>query len=168
MVDVVCGWLCTNVVARNVGLHRAEWASKTSWGCVDDGGCRWRRAVEVRGGAWECMDGQFRGHTWIHKWTSKESLSWSPMSHTCGRPLSWSLLDVHVCSGWMPNAHSCWASRPCGHGHTKWVRPRSYVHAQSRGYTHFAHLLDHETFHAPASPRAPSFSKFSLFKCLTF
>lgn len=123
--------------------------------------------VEPRGVVWERLDMHESCGRVDKSWTCIVTLTWPPTTCACGRPKLWARLDVHVRPLW-PSVSSCaWSPRSCGHGHTKWARPHWCAHARAWERP-FLRLLAHETFHAPASLHAPSFSKFSSLKCLTF
>lgn len=158
MVAVNCGGPWTNVVARNVGGQLAVGRPKY-WADMD-----------LRGAAWSCMGTS--GRTRI-MWASGQVVDvhsdadlavhdvyvWSPKIMGVAGCTRASIVAsrfalrvvAQVVWAWTRKMGTSTLVRPCPE---PWERP-------------FLRLLAHETFHAPASPRAPSFSKFSSLKCLT-
>lgn len=159
MVVESCGGMWTNVVARNVGGQLAVgrpkyWAGmdlrEAAWSCVGTSG---RSRIMWASG--QFVDGHSDADLATH-----DVCVWSPKimdPDGCTRAsivaIRFALcVDAQVVWAWTHKMGASTLVRPCPE---PWERP-------------FLRLLAHETFHAPASPRAPSFSKFSSLKCLTF
>lgn len=167
-------------VARNVEVHRVFGAPTLQDAWLSTRGASYGRPkiswerVEIRGGLRLV-------HVVVHAslnvvahiigaWTNTSALRGRASQTRCGRPYH-SCVDVHklrghVLGGGRAFHDRVWAPRSPGRGRSKMGASTIAQVTWASGQTHFVASNAHKTFHAPASPRAPSFSEKSCEKIL--
>lgn len=115
-----------------------------------------------RGQMWERMDmSGCPKIMWVsgYVWKQFVGIRVCPNMGANGRPNLREFMGAHVLA-W-PHFRECFVGV---HDTWRWARQNGCAHYEasmprSRGHTHFDAPSAHETFHAPALPHAPSFSK---------